>query len=248
LSQPTLYQFAGSHFNEKARWALDWKSVSHERRSLLPGPHAFTMKRLTGKTQVPALRDDGEVIAGSAQIIDHLERKGADRPIYPQDAALRERALEIQRDFDERVGPATRLALFFELLDGEYASATFGADHGATTRRIYRACFPVVKRVIDKSLAIDAESAAAARAITREGLDFVAQQPGPGGYLVGDAFSVADLCCASLLMPAVDVSALGGPTWQRGPKLDAWLARWADHPGAQWVREIYRRHRRPEAQ
>jgi glutathione S-transferase len=27
----TLYQFEGSHYNEKARWALDLKGVPHER-------------------------------------------------------------------------------------------------------------------------------------------------------------------------------------------------------------------------
>src|SRR5262249_18900237 len=36
---PVLWQFRQSHYNEKARWALDWKRIRHERRSLLPGLH-----------------------------------------------------------------------------------------------------------------------------------------------------------------------------------------------------------------
>ena len=43
----TLYQFPASHYNEKVRWALDLKGVPHDRVSLLPGPHAPRMKRLT---------------------------------------------------------------------------------------------------------------------------------------------------------------------------------------------------------
>ena len=45
-----LLQFPYSHFNEKARWALDHKRVPHQRRNLLPGPHAVQLKRLTGQS------------------------------------------------------------------------------------------------------------------------------------------------------------------------------------------------------
>ncbi len=248
MSEPTLYQFSGSHFNEKARWALDWKGVSHDRRSLLPGPHALTMKRLTGKTEVPALRDAGAVIAGSAQIIDHLEKLHPKPPLYPRDSAQRQRALSIQAQFDEQVGPATRLALFSEALDTDFALATFAAEHGAIARSCYRAVFPAVKRVINKSVGVNAQSALAARERTREALDFVAKESAANQYLVGDCFSVADLCCAALLMPAVDVSAHGGPAGKGGSRHEAWLSSWSDHPGAEWVREIYRRHRREELQ
>ena len=42
MNHPVLWQFTASHYNEKARWALDWKGVAHVRQSLLPGPHALT--------------------------------------------------------------------------------------------------------------------------------------------------------------------------------------------------------------
>ena len=51
-----LIQFPYSHYNEKVRWALDHKRVPHRRRNLLPGPHAFLVKRLSSQTQVPLLR------------------------------------------------------------------------------------------------------------------------------------------------------------------------------------------------
>ncbi len=34
-----LHQFQFSHYNEKARWALDFKGLKYEKRSLLPGFH-----------------------------------------------------------------------------------------------------------------------------------------------------------------------------------------------------------------
>ena len=59
-----LHQFPFSHYNEKARWALDWKGVPHVRRSYLPGPHMLPVYRLSGQRSVPVLRAGTEVIPG----------------------------------------------------------------------------------------------------------------------------------------------------------------------------------------
>ena len=37
MSKPTLWHIEISHFNEKARWALDHKGVEYERRAPTPG-------------------------------------------------------------------------------------------------------------------------------------------------------------------------------------------------------------------
>ena len=37
--QPTLWHIAISHYSEKTRWALEYKSVAHERRTAPPGLH-----------------------------------------------------------------------------------------------------------------------------------------------------------------------------------------------------------------
>lgn len=95
-----------------------------------------------------------------------------------------------------------------------------------------------------RSMGIGAEGAARGRERTRRALDFVAEESDTSGYLVGDGFGIADLTCAALLMPAVDVGDLGGPPPADTGEERTWLARWADHPGAAWVREIYWRHRR----
>jgi glutathione S-transferase len=240
----TLYQFPASHFNEKARWALDWKGIAHERVSLLPGPHAPRMQRLTGRTQTPVLVDEDEVIAGSAEILAHLERRFPEPALLPSDADERERALAIARRFDDEVGPAVRVAMFFEVMSGAYALRTFCAQKGPVVKAAYRASFPLIAQVMKRSMQIDAEHAARGRERTLEALEFVASEAKGTGYLVGDRFGSADLTCASLLMPAVDVGAFGGPTSPGSDAERAWLARWAEHPGAAWVREIYRRHRR----
>jgi glutathione S-transferase len=244
VAEIELFQFHGSHFNEKARWGLDWKSVSHERISLMPGPHIRTMKKLTGASETPALRDGGRVVAGSTAILEHLEQRFPEPALFPDDPAERERALSIVRHWDAEVGPAVRLAKFFEVMEAAYAVGTFGKGRSALANALYRAAFPLVSGIMKSKMGIDAESAAAAREVTRSAFDFVAKEAGPSGYLVGDRFTVADLTCAALLMPCVEVSAWGGPEDAATAKNRAWLARWAELPGAAWVRETYRRHRR----
>ena len=65
-----LYQFAGSHYCEKARWALDYKGVRYATVNLIPGPHWKTAKRIAGHSSVPFFVDDDQhVVQGSAEII-----------------------------------------------------------------------------------------------------------------------------------------------------------------------------------
>ena len=85
----------------------------------------------------------------------------------------------------------------------------------------------------------------------REIVRHVEKHVGPSGFLVGDRFSVADLAAAALLAPGVDVRHPDMLKPEQKPAaVEEWMARWADHPGAAWVRETYEHHcpgRAPEA-
>lgn len=245
MTLPVLHQFQFSHYNEKARWALDFKGVAHRRRSLLPGPHMVPMMRLSGQKSVPVLCLGGEVVAGSDKIIDAVERSFPQPSLFPADEAQRRAALETAKWFDDDIGPQIRRAYFFDVLPGSaYAAEGFIIGRGALTKALYRAVFPAIRAVMMKDMKIDAAGAALGVERTREGLDRVAQLSAATGYLVGDCFSVADLTAAALLSPAVMPSqfpyALPEP---RSAGLERWLARWADHPGGKWVLAMYEKHR-----
>jgi glutathione S-transferase len=94
--------------------------------------------------------------------------------------------------------------------------------------------------------AVDPAAVARAFERTRQALDEVAKEVGPSGQLAGDAFGLADLACASLLAILIEP---GHPdmAWPQPipERIQAFLARWAPHPGAQWVRDQYARHRPP---
>ena len=245
MTTPELFQFRISHFNEKARWALDCKGIEHVRHSLLPGPHKITMKKVSGQEQVPVLRVDGQVIAGSNAIIDYVEARRAEPPLYPRDPELKRRALELQAEFDAEVGPAIRLAMFQELLaDPGYFTGLLTTGQPLLARAGYRAIFPAVRLLMGRQMQITEENAERARVVVREAFDFVAKESAATGYLVGDRFSVADLTAAALLGPGVEMDPSPFPFKKPFPPvLHAWWARWREHPGARWVKTIFARHR-----
>jgi glutathione S-transferase len=242
-----LHQFLHSHYNEKARWALDWKGVPHLRVSYLPGPHLIQIRRLSGQTGTPVLELDGQCIFGSARIVAALEGRFPERPLLPADPELRRTALAIEEEFDREVGTAVRTALFSVLLEEPtYLCRVFSAGRSRLVRTLYRAGFPLSKRPMAQANGVTG-AAEIARAFARseQALDEVAKRAAAGsGALVGGAFGLADLACASLLALLVDPPH-PDMAWPKPlpARMGAFLARWAAHPGAQWVLDQYARQR-----
>lgn len=246
-----LHQFAFSHFNEKARWGLDWKGVGHRRRTYLPGPHAGPMKRLSGQTTTPVLQLGSEVVCGSASILERLEQELPERPLYPSGVHERRRAEEIQTEFDRDVGPAVRTLLFSELLHlPGYMCRMFARDFSLPRRLGYRAAFPIARHLIARAYGTsDDGHVGRCRERTEQALELIERTAGSLGPLAGDRFSVADLCCAALLAPLFDPR---HPDMARPqpvpPRLLAFLEPWAQHPAGDWVHEQYQRYRDGAAQ
>ena len=70
---PVLWHIPLSHYNEKVRWALDYKRIPHRRRSLLPmGPRSLWFSRGTGT--LTALDLNGERIVDSTRAARALTR------------------------------------------------------------------------------------------------------------------------------------------------------------------------------
>lgn len=239
-----LWQFRLSMYPEKARWALDFKGLPHVRHSLLPGPHIAMLVPRFRQKGMPILKHGEQVVKGSANILDYLEQQFPEPPLYPAEASLRTRALELQTWFDE-AGAHLRRAFFRDVLDdAAYMADRFSIGQPDLVREIYRRAFPATRLVMKMDMLITQRGADEGVRRTQEALDIVMKNRGPQGYLVGDRFSVADLTAAAILHPVVLPAEFPVDFPQpRPPGVEHWLARWADHPGAAWVREMYRRHR-----
>jgi len=109
---PVLWHLEISHYNEKVRWALDYKGVRHVRRAVTPGLQEFRARRLQAGHTVPVLQLDGRAIGDSTRIIEEIECLWPEPPLYPSDSEERQRALELEEYFDEACGPALRRVLF----------------------------------------------------------------------------------------------------------------------------------------
>ena len=85
--RPELVHVPVSHFSEKARWALDYKRVSHVRRWPWGGLHPLVSLLLTrGRHHtVPVLVIEGEAIGDSTAVIRRLEERYPQPPLYPPD-------------------------------------------------------------------------------------------------------------------------------------------------------------------
>src|SRR3954469_24254142 len=93
---PVLWHLKVSHYNEKARWALDYKCLPHVRRAVVPGRHARIARSLGAGSTFPVLELDGGLLGHSTRIVESLERRYPEPPLYPDDPGERRRALEIE--------------------------------------------------------------------------------------------------------------------------------------------------------
>jgi glutathione S-transferase len=247
---PVLWHLKVSHYNEKARWALDYKGIPHVRRAAMPGRHPAIARRLTGGKTFPVLVLDGEAIGDSTRIIEALERRYPEPPLYPAEPDARRRALKLEDFFDEELGPFDRLlAVDAALPSSQLFFGMFTPDLPRSRRVVASALYPLVRRQVIKQFGITKDSLAAARAKIAAAGDRFRAELQPSGYLVGDRFTVADLTAAALVAPIVAPEQFPYPQPQRDHPLFAELRDALRDAGfLDWAKEIYARHRGASAE
>lgn len=242
-----LYTFAISHFAEKARWALDHKGIDYVERVLLPGSHFFVVRRMAPDTTVPVLRDGETVIQGSSQIIDYVDAKWPKTPLTPTMPDSRTSAIDLERWLDVEFGTTLRRVVYFHVLANRQLVTGLFTQRGPWWGpAFYGALFPVVRLGIRRMYAIKPESAARDRARIDAGLERIDELLDGKRYLVGDAFSRADLTLAALTAPLVgpaEHSTRWPPPEAYPPEVAALRERFARSRAHDHVLRMYREHR-----
>jgi glutathione S-transferase len=246
VDTPVLWHLEISHYNEKVRWARDYKGVAHVRRAVTPALQELTARRLHAGRTVPILEMNGRTIGDSTKIIEEIERRWPEPPLYPADPEERTRALDLEEYFDEQCGHDLRRVLFDDnMAEPEtFLAMLYGADHPRI--RLLKTISPVFGHVVKLRYRIRPDTVEKSRQRVRAAFDTIEAEAGPSGYLVGESFSVADLTAASILalivMPPEFPYIKLHPD-ERTAESRRFRDSLKDRPGFKWVEDIYARHR-----
>jgi glutathione S-transferase len=177
-----LIELYPSPWSERARWTLDVKGVPYRRTPYVPLAGEAEHRQRTGIATAPVLLADGEVVGDSDRAVDWLEAHHPAPALVPTDARRRAQVRAWEVFATETLAPAARLVMI-----GRYKAMNLQplADHFAAKYHWNEA----EERRVDRLL----------RAVLPELAAAVAAAP----YLVGDAFTRADLTVASMLGPAL---------------------------------------------
>ena len=251
MSDVVLWHIPISHYSEKVRWALAHKGVEHRRRAPQPPLHIPVALALTRGQHMtfPVIELDGRRVGDSTAVIAALEERYPQPPLYPAEPAERQRALALEDYFDD-VGDHVRRVGWHELTRDPQALEAFAAQSARGPEAVQRLAARGVRGFVNLRYGVgDPQGAEASRRRVLEGLDRLESELDAGGgeYLVGDSFSVADLTPAALFYPLV-LPPEAPTAFPRLPEaLERFRAPLQERRGFDWVREMFRRHRRPAA-
>jgi len=109
-----LYRIPHSTNAERVGLALAHKGLEAESVWVDPDDRS-PVRKVSGQTLVPVLVDDEEVIADSTRILEHLEERYPQRPLYPEDTAPRAE-MQVFVDWFNRVWKVPPNAITAELV------------------------------------------------------------------------------------------------------------------------------------
>jgi glutathione S-transferase len=210
-----------SHYNEKARWALDYCGIPYHEQRLLPGFSQLGVLVATrgrgGRADAVSTRLSAPVLltAEGATLCDSTEiaawassriGAGGPGPLFP-DPAVR----ELVDRFGEELGPHTRLVGYWHAFRSRTAVRTLAAKNvGPFQGLAFRAMAPFGKGFIKRGLGVTDARCRDAMDRVRAQLALVEDRLAQGPYLVGGSFTAADLTFASLMAPVLLVSRAEG--------------------------------------
>lgn len=241
----TLYQFPISHYCEKARWALDYKGVPYQVKTLLPGLHVKTLRRIVPDTTVPVLLINNSAVQGSDQIIDHLDQLVSEKPLTPQDATQRQEAAEWESFAANKIADPLRCFYYHHLLDDPKKLIPLFSEGGPWYGKfVVGLIFNKLRQRMREGYHINQRTAQVAMHVVDKAIKQLEEYLQDRAFLVGENFSRADMTVCALLSPLVlpERGYLKQGTLTAQALIDYRMAR-VNSPVFRWVNTIYNNYR-----
>jgi glutathione S-transferase len=177
-----LIQMYASPWAERVRWALNFKGLPYEKQDYQPGVDEEAVKKLTGQAQVPVLLVDGTAIPDSTAIVNWLEKHKPQPALMPASEKDQAEVMLWEELMDGVLGPQARMLIIGQFLRSSAPELQQGGQYFA--QKYEHTPYPEerAKLALERILTI-----------LKNALD--GRQ-----YLVGDAFTRADLTTASMLL------------------------------------------------
>lgn len=242
-----------SHYNEKARWALDF--VDEDESSPYyytedahpPGFSAFeTIRASKDKGSVTPMiiaSEDEQVWMKSDEIVREFCPQ-----LYPKKEEEVVKAME--DDLNNRLGAAVRTFAYSKLLNDQYFPELVKMATGPECAAIENFIFPYMKNMVGsalrKSLQITDESVALSKATIEEIFASASETLEKRDYLVGNKFTAADLTFAALSSPMIrppELKAFQGPDENLPQDAMAFFGELRKTRAGQHTLKMYREHR-----
>jgi glutathione S-transferase len=227
MSTTKLITMYGSPWSERVRWALAFKGLPYEKENYEPGVDEEKIKKLTGQALVPVLIVDGKVIPDSTAILEWLEASRPEPALLPGSDRDRAQVTLWEELMIGVLGPLARTLIIGRELrindpEAQRSGKYFAEKYGHS---------PYMEEQAKLTL--------------RRVLLSLKQTLSGRQYLVGDAFTRADLTTAAMLMllrPAPQEFFVFPPHVRR-----IYMDPLADDPAFSpifaWRDEMYKRHR-----
>jgi glutathione S-transferase len=219
-----LYSGPLSLFTAKVRIALDEKALAYERIEVgwsLAGryePHHPDVVALNPKRQVPVLVDGDVVVYDSTIVLEYLEDRYPDPPLYPRDAIARARCRQLEAAADEIWFPS-----IWDLIESVFYATSDGRrdPQVARSERKFRAASRRRAKTIGGASEGDRARADRARETLAHRYDALDKELAGREFLCG-AWSAADIGTFIMVNAA---TTLGAPAGEAHGRVRDWRRR-----------------------
>jgi glutathione S-transferase len=219
-----LHQFEISPFCDKVRRILHVKRIPYEVREVPPSRTFTSVRRVNRIGKLPALEDDGRVVADSTDIAHYLEQRFPDPPLLPKHPL--ERALvHVLEDWADESLYFVEMTLRFGLPHNRRRFLPELVKYEAPWfRRVAPLVLPPIFALTVRAQGVGRKPTAMLVADLERHVAAIDGLVGDGAWLVGNQLTLADVAVFAQ-MHCIRGSDEGAEMVARFPRVAAWMER-----------------------